>query len=58
MEEQHLLGGLLKEHEEALQDSVGEARADGDIVEQTLDVINNNDAERRLISVLEHLHVR
>lgn len=36
---------LLQQHQESLKDQVGEARPDGDVVQQTLDVIYHHAAE-------------
>lgn len=46
---------LLQQHQESLQHQVGEARPDGDVVQQTLNVIHHHTAELRLISIIEHL---
>ena len=38
-----------------LQHEVAEAAADGDVVEQALDVVEDDDAQRALVGVVKHL---
>lgn len=46
---------LLQQHQESLQYQVGETRPDGDVVQQTLNVVHHHTAELRLISIVKHL---
>ena len=39
---------LLEQHQEDLQDGVGEARADGHVLQQPLQVVQHDDGHRRL----------
>lgn len=46
---------LLQQHQESLKHQVGETRPDGDVVQQTLNVIHHHTAELRLISIIKDL---
>ena len=46
---------LLQQHQQGLQHQVGEAWADGHVVEQTLDVVHHHAAELGLVGVVKHL---
>jgi hypothetical protein len=46
---------LLAEDQQSLKNGVGEAWANSDIVEQSLDVIDDDKRERTLVSILENL---
>ena len=46
---------LLDQHAQRLQDDVGEAGSDGDVLEQTLDVIEDDEGQRGSVRVLKDL---
>ena len=46
---------FLQQHQQSLEHQVGETRSDGDVVQQTLDVIHHHAAELGLIGVVKHL---
>ena len=46
---------LFDQHEQRLQDDVGEAGADGDVLEQTLNVIEDDEGQRGSVCVLKDL---
>ena len=47
-------GHLFQVHEQGLQHDIGKAGADRSILEDTLDVVNKNNGQARLISVHKH----
>lgn len=50
--------GFLQQHQQSLKHQVGEARSDGDVVQQALDVVHHHTAELRLICVVKDLKQR
>lgn len=50
------LGGcFLQQHQQSLKDQVGETRTNGDIVQETLNVIHHYTAELGLVSIIKDL---
>lgn len=49
---------FLQQHQQSLKHEVGETRPDGDVVQQTLNVIHHHAAELRLVGVIEDLRRR
>lgn len=50
--------GFLQQHQQSLKYQVGETRPDGDVVQQTLNVIHHHTAELRLVSIIKDLKQR
>lgn len=51
----HLWWSFLQQHQQSLEDQVGETGTDGDVVQQTLNVIHHHTAELRLIGIIKDL---
>jgi hypothetical protein len=47
---------FAKQYKQRLEDQVGVARPDGRVVEQALDVVDDDAAERGLVGVVEDLN--
>lgn len=48
-------GSFLKQHQQSLKDQVGETRTNGDVVQETLNVIHHYTAELGLVSIIKDL---
>lgn len=46
---------LFQQHKQSLKHQVRESRADGDVIQQALDVVDHNAAELGLVGIIKHL---